>query len=120
MRIAREEIFGPVLSVLTFDTPEEAARIANATPFGLSAGVWTRDLDTAIGMSRRIRAGHDLGQHVPGLLAPSCPSAATGKRYRSRVRAVSVECLHRAEVGADAPRPADVVVDAASLGADSK
>ena len=57
MRIAREEIFGPVLSVLTFDTPEEAARIANATKFGLSAGVWTRDLDTAIGMSRAIHAG---------------------------------------------------------------
>jgi acyl-CoA reductase-like NAD-dependent aldehyde dehydrogenase len=57
MRIAREEIFGPVLSVLTFDTPEEAARIANSTPYGLSAGVWTRDLDTAIGMSRAIRAG---------------------------------------------------------------
>ena len=57
MRIAREEIFGPVLSVLTFDTPDEAARIANSTQFGLSAGVWTRDLDTAIGMSRAIRAG---------------------------------------------------------------
>jgi betaine-aldehyde dehydrogenase len=57
MRIAREEIFGPVLSVLTFDTPEEAARIANSTSFGLSAGVWTRDLDTAVGMSRAIRAG---------------------------------------------------------------
>jgi len=57
MRIAREEIFGPVLSVLTFETPEEAVRIANATKFGLSAGVWTRDLDTAIGMSRAIHAG---------------------------------------------------------------
>jgi betaine-aldehyde dehydrogenase len=57
MRIAREEIFGPVLSVMTFDTPDEAATIANSTPFGLSAGVWTRDLDTAIGMSRSIRAG---------------------------------------------------------------
>jgi betaine-aldehyde dehydrogenase len=57
MRIAREEIFGPVLAVLTFDTPEAAARIANSTQFGLSAGVWTRDLDTAIGMSRAIRAG---------------------------------------------------------------
>lgn len=57
MRIAREEIFGPVLSVLTFDTPEEAATIANATKFGLSAGVWTRDFDTAIGMSRAIHAG---------------------------------------------------------------
>lgn len=57
MRIAREEIFGPVLSVLTFDTAQEAARIANSTQYGLSAGVWTRDLDTAIGMSRSIRAG---------------------------------------------------------------
>ncbi|HEX6869067.1 MAG TPA: aldehyde dehydrogenase family protein [Candidatus Limnocylindrales bacterium] len=57
MRIAREEIFGPVLSVLTFETPEEAARIANSTQYGLSAGVWTRDLDTAMGMSRTIRAG---------------------------------------------------------------
>ena len=57
MRIAREEIFGPVLSVLTFDGPEDAARLANSTSFGLSAGVWTRDLDTAIGMSRAIRAG---------------------------------------------------------------
>jgi betaine-aldehyde dehydrogenase len=57
MRIAREEIFGPVLSVLTFETADEAARIANATKFGLSAGVWTRDLDTAIGMSRAIHAG---------------------------------------------------------------
>ncbi len=57
MRIAREEIFGPVLSVLTFDSPDEAARIANSTQFGLSAGVWTRDLDTAVGMSRAIRAG---------------------------------------------------------------
>jgi betaine-aldehyde dehydrogenase len=57
MRIAREEIFGPVLSVLTFETAGEAARIANSTQYGLSAGVWTRDLDTAIGMSRAIRAG---------------------------------------------------------------
>src|SRR4249919_2185249 len=57
MRIAREECFGPVLSVLTFDTAGEAAKIASATKFGLSAGVWTRDLDTAIGMSRAIHAG---------------------------------------------------------------
>jgi acyl-CoA reductase-like NAD-dependent aldehyde dehydrogenase len=57
MRIAREEIFGPVLSILRFDTAEDAARIANATDYGLSAGVWTRDLDTAFAMSRSIRAG---------------------------------------------------------------
>ncbi|MFL5668170.1 MAG: aldehyde dehydrogenase family protein, partial [Chloroflexota bacterium] len=57
MRIAREEIFGPVLSMLTFDTAEDAVRIANSTAYGLSAGVWTRDLDTAFEMSRSIRAG---------------------------------------------------------------
>jgi betaine-aldehyde dehydrogenase len=57
MAIAGEEIFGPVLSVLTFDTPEQAIEIANGTMYGLSAGVWTRDLDTALSVSRRIRAG---------------------------------------------------------------
>jgi betaine-aldehyde dehydrogenase len=57
MPIAKEEIFGPVLSILTFDTPEEAIRIANDTIYGLSAGVWTRDIDTAFTVSRGIRAG---------------------------------------------------------------
>jgi betaine-aldehyde dehydrogenase len=57
MAIAREEIFGPVLSILTFDTKEEAIRIANSTIYGLSAGVWTRDIDTAFAVSRAIRAG---------------------------------------------------------------
>jgi betaine-aldehyde dehydrogenase len=57
MAIAKEEIFGPVLSILTFDTTEEAIRIANNTIYGLSAGVWTRDIDTAFTVSRGIRAG---------------------------------------------------------------
>ena len=57
MAIAREEIFGPVLSILTFDTKEEAIRIANSTIYGLSAGVWTRDINTAFAVSRGIRAG---------------------------------------------------------------
>jgi betaine-aldehyde dehydrogenase len=57
MAIAKEEIFGPVLSVLTFETAEQAIDIANGTMYGLSAGVWTRDLDTALSVSRRIRAG---------------------------------------------------------------
>jgi betaine-aldehyde dehydrogenase len=57
MAIAREEIFGPVLSVLAFDTAEEAIKIANDTNYGLSASVWTRDFDTALSTSRRIRAG---------------------------------------------------------------
>jgi betaine-aldehyde dehydrogenase len=57
MALAKEEIFGPVLSVLTFDTAEEAIEIANDTTYGLSASVWTRDFDTALSASRRIRAG---------------------------------------------------------------
>jgi betaine-aldehyde dehydrogenase len=57
MPIAKEEIFGPVLSVLKFDTPDEAVRIANATMYGLSAGIWTRDIDTAFSVARGIRAG---------------------------------------------------------------
>ena len=57
MAIAKEEIFGPVLSVLAFDTAEQAIEIANDTNYGLSASVWTSDFDTALSASRRIRAG---------------------------------------------------------------
>ena len=56
-RIAREEIFGPVLSVLTFRTPEEAVTKANNTPYGLSAGVWTEKGSRILAMAQRLRAG---------------------------------------------------------------
>jgi aldehyde dehydrogenase (NAD+) len=56
-RIAREEIFGPVLSVLTFRTPDEAAAKANNTPYGLSAGVWTDKGSRILWMAERMRAG---------------------------------------------------------------
>jgi aldehyde dehydrogenase (NAD+) len=57
MRIAREEIFGPVISALPFDTLDEVVRRANDTPYGLAAGVFTRDLATAHQLSRRLQAG---------------------------------------------------------------
>jgi gamma-glutamyl-gamma-aminobutyraldehyde dehydrogenase len=57
MRLAREEIFGPVLSVLTFDDLGEAVRLANATEYGLAAGLWTSDLSTAHKVSRALKAG---------------------------------------------------------------
>src|SRR5690606_9672145 len=57
MRIAREEIFGPVLSVLEFDDVEEAVRLANDTDYGLAAAVWTSDLSAAHRVSRALRAG---------------------------------------------------------------
>jgi aldehyde dehydrogenase (NAD+) len=56
-RIAQEEIFGPVLSVLTFRTPEEAVEKANNTPYGLSAGVWTEKGSRILSMAQRLRAG---------------------------------------------------------------
>ena len=56
-RIAREEIFGPVLSVLTFRTPDEAIEKANNTPYGLSAGVWTDKGSRILSMANRLRAG---------------------------------------------------------------
>jgi aldehyde dehydrogenase (NAD+) len=56
-RLAQEEIFGPVQVVIPFDTEDEAVRIANGTPYGLVAGVWTRDGDRLLRMARKLRAG---------------------------------------------------------------
>ncbi|AIA05556.1 aldehyde dehydrogenase family protein [Streptomyces noursei] len=56
-RIAREEVFGPVLSVLTFRTPEEAVAKANNTPYGLSAGIWTEKGSRMLWMASKLRAG---------------------------------------------------------------
>ncbi|MEU2121228.1 aldehyde dehydrogenase [Nocardia niwae] len=57
MRIFQEEIFGPVVSVTTFDSVDEALKIANDTLYGLGAGVWTRDMNTAYRLGRQIKAG---------------------------------------------------------------
>jgi len=57
MRVAREEIFGPVISVLSFADEEEAVSLANGTDYSLAAAVWTRDIDRAHRMSDRLDAG---------------------------------------------------------------
>ena len=63
-RIAREEIFGPVLSVLTFRTPDEAVEKANNTVYGLSAGIWTDKGSRILEMAQRLQGRRRVGQHV--------------------------------------------------------
>ena len=57
MRIAREEIFGPVISAMPFDTVEEVVGRGNATQYGLGSGVWTRDINNALKVSNGLRTG---------------------------------------------------------------
>jgi acyl-CoA reductase-like NAD-dependent aldehyde dehydrogenase len=57
MRIAQEEVFGPVVVVIPFDTEEEAIRLANDIPYGLSGSIWTRDIGKAIRAARGIQSG---------------------------------------------------------------
>lgn len=57
MRVAREEIFGPVLSVLTFDDEQEALQLADATDYGLVTAIWTRDIDRAMWLARHVQSG---------------------------------------------------------------
>lgn len=77
MTIAQEEIFGPVLSAFSFDTTEEVLERANATPFGLGSGVWTRDLSTAHRMARGIRAG-SVWVNCYQMLDPGVPFGGFG------------------------------------------
>ena len=72
MKIAREEIFGPVLSVLTFDDIDEVIEQANNNPYGLAAAVWTKDVKKAHTVSRRLKAG-TVWINTYGLMDASLP-----------------------------------------------
>lgn len=58
MSIAREEIFGPVVSLIEYDSEEEAVRIANETSYGLSGAIFTRDPERGLALARRLRTGN--------------------------------------------------------------
>ena len=83
MTIAREEIFGPVLSVLRFSDTDEAIRIANDTAYGLAAAVWTKDLSTAHKVARGLKAGtvwvNTYGQNDPGVSFGGYKSSGFGR-----------------------------------------
>ncbi len=71
MRIAQEEIFGPVLSVIPYSDEAEAIRIANDSPFGLAGSVWTADVDHGIDVGRRVRTGtFGVNQYMMDFAAP--------------------------------------------------
>ena len=71
MRIAREEIFGPVLAIVPYDTEEEAVEIANDSIYGLNAAVWSSDSERALAVARRLRTGMvEVNGGVVNLLAP--------------------------------------------------
>ena len=57
MRVAQEEIFGPVIALIAYDDVDEAVRLANDSPYGLSGSVWSEDVDAAIAVARQIRTG---------------------------------------------------------------
>ncbi|MCI2422339.1 aldehyde dehydrogenase [Saccharopolyspora sp. K220] len=77
MEIAQEEIFGPVLSVLRFRTEDEAIRIANATRYGLGAGVWTNDVRKAHRVAHQLRAGN-VWINAYRMVAPNVPFGGNG------------------------------------------
>jgi hypothetical protein len=85
MELAREEIFGPVLSVLTFDTEEEAVELANSTEYGLGAGVWTTDVRRA----------------PPAIHSHWVSSASSGLRDRTDLNVIDQPVRHPGLLGSD-------------------
>jgi len=78
MHVAQEEIFGPVLCVIPFEDEEEAVRIANATPYGLAAGIWTSNVKRAHRVARAVRAG-TVWVNMYRAASPTSPSGGFGK-----------------------------------------
>jgi aldehyde dehydrogenase (NAD+) len=79
MRIAQEEIFGPVLVVIPYDDVDHAVRIANDSAFGLAGSVWTNDIDQAYDIARRVRTGtYGINQYTMDLVAPFGGLKASG------------------------------------------
>ena len=94
MRIAREEIFGPVLSVLPFDDDDEAIRIANDSTYGLGGAIYSRDTARAVEVAKRIRTGVVWINNGINLLdAPV--RRLQGERHRPRGRPLGDGGVHR-------------------------
>ena len=111
MRIAREEIFGPVVSIIPFDTEEEALRLANATPYGLSGSIWSRDIGKALRAAKALQAGvisvnsNSLGPHRGAVRRLQDVGHRAGARdVRARPLHRDQERLHRPRLTAGTSR----------------
>ncbi len=83
MRVAQEEVFGPVLVAMPFDDEDEAVAIANGTPYSLAAGIWTKDVKRAHRLVRRINAG-TVWVNMYRAMSPLVPHGGSGSSGHGR------------------------------------
>ena len=104
MRIAREEVFGPVVGIIPFDTDEEALRIANASPYGLSGSIWSRDIGRALRAAKALKSGRRVGQLQQQRPRRGAVRRLQAVRDRQGPRHRGARAVHRAQERVHRPR----------------
>ena len=103
MKVAQEEIFGPVLSVIPFADEDELLTLANANDYGLASGIWTSDVNKALRVADRLDAGHRVDQHVRDVRRVRAVRRTQALRVRQGARRGSAGAVPALEVGLGGP-----------------